>query len=137
MPDSPIEAPKLPSADLIQFRFDRIDEAVNKLDKKVDYFTQTFLSKDESALLISERNEKIANAQKELTTLIEDVRKEAKSTSEAVRKEAKTNHDTLKKQLDEEKENRVWRNRAIFVAVISALFVSIGTLVVTLMTTHK
>lgn len=120
-----VEIPKLPSADLIQFRFDRIDDAVSKLDKRVEFFTSTFINKDEAALLISERNEKISTSQRELTTLIEDVRREA----------TKANIEVLKR-IDRNDEDKRWLNRKIVGAVLVAAITAIFSLTITLISSH-
>lgn len=110
-PSAPIAVTQLPSADLVQFRFDKLDEAFEKLDKKMDDIVSNTVTKEEATLLVAERNEKIQQ-------LKDDFEEEIK---------------TIKDQMKEDAENRKWLNRKIIGSVIAAFFLSLGSLLVALL----
>lgn len=112
MPTAPLEPPRLPSADLVQYRFDKIDESQALVLKGFDdlktEMRSTFVPREEINLMIRERDEKEISAHRELHTKIEIV----------------------DKKVTEEHDNKRWLNRALITASVSALFIALGSLVV-------
>lgn len=92
-----VEPPKMPSADLINFRFDQSDKQMSEVNRKLDHLTNSFVTKEEVAALRDECNMKIAEIQR---------------------------------SADTDKANRRWWNRMLATATFSALFVSLGTLII-------
>lgn len=60
-----VEPPKMPSADLINFRFDQSDKQMSEVSRKLDHLSNSFVTKEEVAAFRDECNMKIADIQRQ------------------------------------------------------------------------
>lgn len=66
MAELTVEQPKMPSADLINYRFDNIEKIQKSTNDKLDMLTNNFLTREEAQTLTQERDAKIADIQRQL-----------------------------------------------------------------------
>lgn len=64
-----VEGPKLPSADLINFRFDQIDGSFAEIKQTLKEMTDSSIPRAELMLMKKERDEKLADLQNQINSL--------------------------------------------------------------------
>ena len=129
MPHDKDDTPtSFPSKDLFQYRFDRVDQGLEKVTERLDNMSQLFVPRAEIELMAKERDERLASVQRECIQLIQEVRKEAQAAHEALKRDLKTTNEDLK----DIKDGKKWVQRAIVGAIVSAIFLAICSLIVSL-----
>lgn len=118
----------LPSADLITYRFDRVDSGLAQVSERLDNMSQVFVPRAEIMLMHKEQDERIASVQRECVQLTQAVRNEALLSANAIREEVKITNSYI----TEVKEGRKWTQRTAIAAILSAVLLAIASLIVSL-----
>lgn len=69
-----VEGPKLPSADLINFRFDQIDGSFAEIKQTLKDMTESSVPRAEIMLMKKDRDDKLSDMQTQIDNIVEDKR---------------------------------------------------------------
>jgi hypothetical protein len=104
-------------------------DQLEKLNAKMDGLNATFVPREEIMLMKKESDGRLADTEKKIAT----AQRETVALITQLRKDSEAANDELKKRLNQESESRTWRNRMLIVAIVSAVFIALGSLIVSLL----